>query len=277
MPDEISEGQPFNPHNLFFNAWAPKSVLSDIEISDGAKLCYALLCKYAGKAGFCWPGQKKLARDMGCSLREASRRIRELKQQRLIRVLPPNGIRRTNSYSFLWKKLLISSQKSFSIGPGGPTRYDSAVVPLPYINESGSSSLTTNSSGYGEAGCGNPRQDELARIRREQRSCSDYLREEGGKETRGAWAGLCDWLMEETLVLSEAGDKATSVGAQAAHGAADRTMPGKRATPGHKRTESLETLKSLAWKKRMDQRPKSVPSEELIRYCEERGEGYFLK
>ncbi|MBK6704093.1 MAG: helix-turn-helix domain-containing protein [Caulobacteraceae bacterium] len=45
----------------------PNHVLVSGKISPGAKLCFAMLLRYAWQNGFCFPGQTRLALDMGVS------------------------------------------------------------------------------------------------------------------------------------------------------------------------------------------------------------------
>lgn len=44
----------------------------------------------------------------------------------------------------------------------------------------------------------------LARCIREQRACRRWI-EAGKPDAAGAWDGLCDWVMEETIIRSETG------------------------------------------------------------------------
>ena len=44
--------------------------------------------------------------------------------------------------------------------------------------------------------------DPLTRILREQAACRAYL-DGDGEDKAGAWAGLCDWVMEETILRLE--------------------------------------------------------------------------
>jgi hypothetical protein len=54
-----------NPYKLFVGSFIPNWLLKREEISQGAKLCYARLCQYAGEDGECYPSQKKLAEALG--------------------------------------------------------------------------------------------------------------------------------------------------------------------------------------------------------------------
>lgn len=45
--------------------------------------------------------------------------------------------------------------------------------------------------------------NELGRILAEQRECRDYIVENKGPDTEGAWRGMGDWLKEEILMGQE--------------------------------------------------------------------------
>ena len=45
----------------------PSFILRE-EVSSGAKLLYALLCKYCHDKDHCWPSHKLLAGELGCSV-----------------------------------------------------------------------------------------------------------------------------------------------------------------------------------------------------------------
>ena len=65
----------------------PNTVLESIEISPGAKLTYAMLLKYAWQNDFCFPGQDRLAKDMGVSLRSTNSYVQELEERGFISIL----------------------------------------------------------------------------------------------------------------------------------------------------------------------------------------------
>jgi hypothetical protein len=44
--------------------------------------------------------------------------------------------------------------------------------------------------------------DEISICHRNQADCKAYL-DGDGEDKAGAWAGLCDWLIEECLILLE--------------------------------------------------------------------------
>ena len=64
----------------------PNHVLESEKISPGAKLTYAMLLKYAWQNNFCFPGQDRLAKDMGVSLRSTNAYIQELEKNTFIHV-----------------------------------------------------------------------------------------------------------------------------------------------------------------------------------------------
>ena len=45
----------------------PNHILDNGKLSPGAKLTYAMLLKYAWQNDYCFPGQERLAKDMGVS------------------------------------------------------------------------------------------------------------------------------------------------------------------------------------------------------------------
>lgn len=56
----------------------PNFILENNKISLGAKLTYAMLLKYNWGDDACYPGQKTLAKDLGCGVRSVVRYIAEL-------------------------------------------------------------------------------------------------------------------------------------------------------------------------------------------------------
>ena len=55
----------------------PNFILESDKISIGAKLTYAMLLKYAREDDECFPGQDRLAKDMGTSRQSANAYIKE--------------------------------------------------------------------------------------------------------------------------------------------------------------------------------------------------------
>ena len=75
----------------------PNFILTNAEISVGAKLAYAMLLKYAWYDEGCFPGQTKLARDMGASERSIRSYLKELKGATLLE-FTQRGLGKTNLY-----------------------------------------------------------------------------------------------------------------------------------------------------------------------------------
>lgn len=86
----------------------PNFILESKEISVGAKLVYAMLLKYAREMDECFPGQARLAEDMGSGRRSVVRYISELEKVGLI-AIQRRGQGRPNLYTIyikasFWKK-----------------------------------------------------------------------------------------------------------------------------------------------------------------------------
>jgi biotin operon repressor len=86
----------------------PNFILESKDISIGAKLTYAMLLKYARELDECFPGQDRLAVDMGTSRQSVNAYISELSQVGLITV-QRRGQGRPNLYvihikASFWRK-----------------------------------------------------------------------------------------------------------------------------------------------------------------------------
>ena len=64
----------------------PNVVLKSDELSPGAKLAYTMLLSYAWHNDYCFPGQDRLADDMGVSRQSANTYIKELSTKGFIKV-----------------------------------------------------------------------------------------------------------------------------------------------------------------------------------------------
>ncbi len=86
----------------------PNFILESKEVSAGAKLTYAMLLKYARELDQCFPGQDRLAKDMGHGARSVRRWLRELERAGFI-TIKQRGQGRPNLYTVhlkasFWKK-----------------------------------------------------------------------------------------------------------------------------------------------------------------------------
>src|ERR1700692_1472314 len=75
----------------------PNFILTNADISVGAKLAYAMLLKYAWGDDACFPGQIKLATDMGATDRSVRTYLKELESEELLEI-KQRGLGKTNLY-----------------------------------------------------------------------------------------------------------------------------------------------------------------------------------
>lgn len=100
----------------------PNNMLIESQLTIPARYLYCVLLRYCGKDEWCYPSQKTLAKDLGCSDRHVRDLIKELEMQGLV-YKKRKGYNRANNYKVA--KSLTSDRKSSSI----PVRNnDSALV-----------------------------------------------------------------------------------------------------------------------------------------------------
>ena len=75
----------------------PNFMLTNKDLSVGAKLAYAMLLKYAWSNNSCFPGQLKLAEDMGSGERSVRTYLKELEDIGFLEVTQ-RGLGKTNLY-----------------------------------------------------------------------------------------------------------------------------------------------------------------------------------
>lgn len=235
MPEErtLLEGKPFNPYGRFYNAWVPAQLLQSVDISDGAKLAYGLLRKFAGKDGACFPLQSTLARQLGCKNRTARKYVRELKRAGLIRVRS-RGKGRSLSYQFLWKNSLQPCQLLLPDRPADATM-TGTNVPTEEVPVSGS--LYRNSS---SRACGNVENFD---------SAPESAAIEGNQEGVGT--------SEELAEVPRQGENEDVLGAKMARNGWKVVRLGNQTPKDTDVTEGLRirnSIRELAWSKRMDKR-----------------------
>lgn len=91
---EIVGADPVTRHGF---TQVPNFILTKKELSVGAKLAYAMLLKYAWADNACFPGQLKLAEDMGAGERSVRTYLKELETVGLLEI-KQRGLGRTNIY-----------------------------------------------------------------------------------------------------------------------------------------------------------------------------------
>ncbi len=64
----------------------PNHVLKNADLSPGSKLTYAMLLSYAWNNDYCFPGQERLAKDMGVARQSTNSYIQELRRKGFIKV-----------------------------------------------------------------------------------------------------------------------------------------------------------------------------------------------
>ena len=85
----------------------PRFVMRDKRLSFGARLTYAVLLSYAWQEDSCFPGQERMAADLGCSRQMISGYLTELKKFEYI-TWERRGLGKTNVYYILdYKPLKI--------------------------------------------------------------------------------------------------------------------------------------------------------------------------
>ncbi|MGE3244896.1 MAG: helix-turn-helix domain-containing protein [Beijerinckiaceae bacterium] len=91
---EIVGADPVTLHGF---TQVPNFVLTKKELSVGAKLAYAMLLKYAWGDHACFPGQAKLAEDMGSGERSVRTYLKELETIGILEI-KQRGLGKTNLY-----------------------------------------------------------------------------------------------------------------------------------------------------------------------------------
>jgi len=91
---EIIGADPVTRHGF---TQVPNFILTNKNLSVGAKLAYAMLLKYAWQDDYCFPGQTKLAEDIGAGERSVRTYLNELETAGFLEV-KQQGLGRTNLY-----------------------------------------------------------------------------------------------------------------------------------------------------------------------------------
>lgn len=75
----------------------PNTILMHPKLSPGAKITYAMLLRYAWQENQCFPGQERLAKDIGAGERSIRTYLKELKAEGLVEI-HQRGLGRSNLY-----------------------------------------------------------------------------------------------------------------------------------------------------------------------------------
>ena len=91
---KINSADPVALHSF---TQVPNFILTNKTLSVGAKLYYAMLLKYARENDYCFPGQQRLAEDMGAGERSVRTYQKELEDAGFLEVTQ-RGLGKTNLY-----------------------------------------------------------------------------------------------------------------------------------------------------------------------------------
>jgi DNA-binding transcriptional ArsR family regulator len=80
----------------------PNFLLKSKKLSSGDKMTFAMLLSYAWQNDFCFPGQERLAEDLGLSDRSVRTHLKALEANALL-VIKRRGQGRTNLYELILK------------------------------------------------------------------------------------------------------------------------------------------------------------------------------
>jgi hypothetical protein len=94
----------------------PNHLLVSEKLSPGAKLAYAMLLKYAWQNDYCFPGQERLAKDMGVTDRSVRTYLQELQSHKFV-TIKQRGLGKTNLYE-LNLSTSAADRKNFPIRTG---------------------------------------------------------------------------------------------------------------------------------------------------------------
>src|SRR3954462_9216954 len=94
----------------------PNHVLVSDRLSPGAKLTYAMLLKYAWQNDYCFPGQERLAKDMGVTDRSVRTYLQELEREQFVSI-KQRGLGKPNLYE-LRLSASAADRKKFPVKTG---------------------------------------------------------------------------------------------------------------------------------------------------------------
>ena len=97
----------------------PNHILVSSKLSPGAKLVYAMLLKYAWQNNNCFPGQERLASDMGVTDRSVRTYLQELEHHQFVGI-KQRGQGRPNLYTLnlVERKPSAADRKNFPVKIG---------------------------------------------------------------------------------------------------------------------------------------------------------------
>jgi hypothetical protein len=108
--DVLITGEAFSPFRIFRGLFVPEALARFGGISQGAKLAWGRLARYAGQNGECFPAMETLGVELGVTERQARRYVSELVNAGFLRRTSRfNGAGQTsNGFEFLWHAIFES-------------------------------------------------------------------------------------------------------------------------------------------------------------------------
>lgn len=196
--------QRYRPHHKFIGSFVPNWLMERRDISQGAKLCFGRLCRYAGRGLYAFPKIALLGKELGVGTRNAKKYLRELSDAKLIEIVRTGG---ASHYFFLthpWIRERDADGNNSSSHNLPRSHPEGTEVPL-HIRESGKEPKKKKGLSVWEAG---KKRDEIdAEIARIQASSENYdykLISEGGKQLRPSVKKRIAELREERTRLTGA-------------------------------------------------------------------------
>ena len=107
VAEKTIELDTLDPIARFGFTQVPNFILTDSSLSLGAKLTYAMFLHYAWHKDSCFPGQERLAEDMGMSRSRVTEFIKELERAGLV-AITRRGQGKTNIYKI---KFVVTKAK----------------------------------------------------------------------------------------------------------------------------------------------------------------------
>ncbi len=89
----------------------PISILRNDEISMGAKMVYTALLSYAWHNDYCFPGQNRMAEDIGTSRKSVNLWLQELHKKGFVKIAR-RGQGKTNLYEVNLKAKVLKTKRS---------------------------------------------------------------------------------------------------------------------------------------------------------------------
>ena len=127
-------GETFIPWKKFFGSVIPDPVMAmpSQDLSLGAKVCYGVLARHAGRNGECYPSMQRIGKCIGVSEGSAKNYVRELKKAGYIAVESRKKEHAPNRYRFLWHNTFVGLKRYKG---QNPDPYRDRILPTKRVTE----------------------------------------------------------------------------------------------------------------------------------------------